>query len=287
MRFYLPALFNHLFLIFALMEIGILLDWRQLFDFFRKPGLLFSVLIVNLGLIPLLGWGLAQLFGLSGDFKAGILLLAGVPGGMAALRYAKTVHQKLAFVAGLEFLLTFAALFISPLLAARLFPREFHFRAQTLELAAWMGGFIVLPLLLGAALRRFLPQVARHLIRPCFWLSSLGFLLVGITSYALKRHAYRELGGEMLLALLLLIVVSMLLGWFSLPRGSDLWERRIAAMSSSSRNIGMGLLVIHHFYQKSNVDMVIVAFMGLLIPVNLLFFLFHRFRERHKKLETA
>ena len=285
MKIYWPEIFNYLFLISVMLEIGMLVNWQELLQLLKDRGFLLRVLAVNLVLIPLLGLFIVWLFKFQGEYAVGILLLASAPGGLASMRFARKIPGKLAFAAATEFTLTLAALFLTPLLASLVFPREFQLRLQSLELALWFLLLIGLPLLAGFAIHKFLPAFSKKLAKPLLLLSSLCFLLVTATAAGIKKTAFKEMGWEMLGALALLILASLLLGW--LFGGKDPWHRRILAVATCIRNVGMCLLVAHRTYPDTNVDMVIIAYMGLMIPISMIFVSIQHFLEKRDTKKPA
>src|SRR6516165_9382402 len=76
-------------------------------------------------------------------------------------------------------------------------------------------------------------------------------------------------GRGTILVMLLLLVVSMLIGWFI--GGPDGESRRVLATSTGMRSIVVVLYVARYCFPGTNVYMIPIVYLSLMVPINLLF----------------
>ena len=88
----------------------------------------------------------------------------------------------------------------------------------------------------------------------------------------IRREALVTIRGRgTILALLLLLLLSMLIGW--LTGGPDIESRRVMATATGMRNVVMVLYVARYCFPGTNVYMFPVAYLALMVPANVLFHL--------------
>ena len=74
-----------------------------------------------------------------------------------------------------------------------------------------------------------------------------------------------------ILAMFLLLVTSMLIGWFA--GGPDGESRRVLATSTGMRSVIVVLYVARYCFPRTNVYMIPIVYLSLMVPTNLLFHL--------------
>ena len=260
---------SYLFLCSMMLSIGLEVAWRQLLDAFRDWSLLGRALVANLVLVPLLGLVLVRLFPMSPDIAAGMLILAAAPGAPFAVHFTSKAKDSVAFAAALLFVLTVVALVATPSVAGLLI------RADTpLTLPVWRvvrGAilYLVLPLFGGFVLQRWGGSLARALRKPATICAAVCFPAVTVLTIEMKSAATRTIGVSALVALFLLVVGAMSLGW--LMGGPDTGTRRVLATSTGMRNVMVALLIAVTSFPNSAVDLAVLAFSALMVPPNLVF----------------
>jgi len=94
-----------------------------------------------------------------------------------------------------------------------------------------------------------------------------------------RREAFNAIRGRgTILAMLLLLLLSMLIGW--LIGGPDGESRRVMATSTSMRSVIVVLYVARYCFPGTDVYMVPVVYLSLMVPANMLFHL--AFKAWHK-----
>jgi len=276
-----------IFLVSTMLAIGMTVSREEISSTLRDRRTLPRVLMANFILVPLLGIVLTHIFRFPPGTTTGILLLAISPGGLTAIQFTDKVKGSLAFAAVVAFVLTIASIAASPIIAHILIPQESPVRVPYFGVIGGVLLFLLLPVLLGFLVRRLFQTAAGKIGRILLVLSNVSFVASIVLTAAFKKHAMKEVGPSVIAALLILIVGSMVIGW--LLGGPDQGSRRVMAVSTSMRNAALCLLVAMRNLPGTNADVLVVAFMGLMIPPNMLFTLYHTVREKSKaaKRKTA
>ncbi len=88
----------------------------------------------------------------------------------------------------------------------------------------------------------------------------------------MRRQALNTIRGHgTILAMLLLLLLSMLIGW--LIAGPDPESRRVMATSTGMRSVIVVLYVARFCFPETNVYMIPLVYVSLMVPTNLLFHL--------------
>jgi BASS family bile acid:Na+ symporter len=107
------------------------------------------------------------------------------------------------------------------------------------------------------------------------------FLAWVILVTAEQSRAVRQLGFPTLAAMVLLIIGSMIIGWFL--GGPQRENRRILATATSMRNVGLCAVIAIESFPGTKVDIGIVAFSALMVTPNSLLALYESYREKRRK----
>jgi BASS family bile acid:Na+ symporter len=84
--------------------------------------------------------------------------------------------------------------------------------------------------------------------------------------------------------MLILILVSMLIGW--VLGGPDKNDRRVLATGTSMRNAAICLLIAQKSFPDTGVDVVVIAFSALMVPPNMLFTLYEIIKNKRYAQKT-
>jgi len=226
-------------------------------------------LFANFVIIPILGIFIARFFDLPPDIKTGFLLLAMAPGGLLALQFARISNGNRIFAVALLFVFCLLAILITPALVLL-----FFYRAGAGELPfAWLILMllllIVVPALVGRTLQRLIPQQAPTL---GLWLGRLSILIFIIAAVAAGRYktpAVKLMGTNGIVAIVVLILCAWGVGW--LMGGPEIRNRKVLAISSSMRNVGVCLPIASNYFAGTEVFIPMLAFSGIMIPMNMVF----------------
>jgi predicted Na+-dependent transporter len=268
------------FLVCMTMSLGLEVTWRRLRPLLRDKGLLCRALAANLILVPLLGLALARIFSMPLDFAIAFLLLAAAPGAPMSLRYTRNRDDDAPFAVALLFMLILAAICFTPLMAELILPARTRFNVPYDRVATIALLYMVFPGLIGIALQRWGEEAV--MVRRVTFLSARVFFLAWVILVTAEQsRAVRQLGFPTLAAMVLLIIGSMIIGWFL--GGPQRENRRILATATSMRNVALCAVIAIESFPGTKVDIAIVAFSGLMVTPNSFLALYEDYREKRRK----
>jgi BASS family bile acid:Na+ symporter len=243
------------------------------------------LLLGNFLFVPLLGYFLILIFPLSSGTKLALALLALAPGGLRAIQFTDKVKGNLAFAAAAFFLLSLLSIVFTPLLVKALLPLEIGMHLPFLRIIFFVIVYLLIPLILGFGIQSRTEKGARVLGKITLIISNISFVATVLVMAAMNKEAMRGLGGQAILALFLLVVLSMFIGWWL--GGPARGNRRVMATATSMRNAGLCLLIALRAFPENGANVAIIAFMGLMVPPNMLFTVYHAIRERRRQKKIS
>jgi BASS family bile acid:Na+ symporter len=226
-------------------------------------------LLANLVIIPILGFVIAYCLELPPQIRTGFLLLAVAPGGLLALQFARVSKGNRVFAATLLFVFCLLAILITPLFVHLFFPREGEGRLPFGWLTMMLLLLVVAPLIVGRVLQKLIPDQAPKL---GLWLGRLSiviFIIAAVTAGRYKSPAIKLMGTNGIAAIVVLILAAWAVGW--LLGGPEIRNRKVLAISSSMRNIGVCLPIASNYFTGTEVTVPMLAFSGIMIPMNMVF----------------
>jgi len=267
-----PLLLLNFFVAVVMLSIGLRVRGGELIDILRNRALFARTLLANCVLVPAIGFLLVHIFPLAPDAKIGILLLAAIPGTPIALQFTRMAKTRLAFGATMIFVLSLVSIAMIPLAIEVIPDTAQRNQRPLLLLATSIALYIALPLCAGLWAARRAPKIAPKLVLPLGVLATIAFIFLMWETRLVRRGAFNEIrGGGSILAMLLLLLISMLIGW--LIGGPDLESRRVLATSTGMRSVIVVLYVARYCFPGTNVYMIPVVYFSLMVPTNLLFYL--------------
>jgi predicted Na+-dependent transporter len=268
------------FLVCMSMSLGSQVTWGQLLTLLRDKGLLCRALAANLILVPLLGLALAMIFPMPPDFAIVFLLLAAAPGAPLSVRYTRNRDDDAPFAATLLFVLILAAICFTPFIADLILPAQTKLSVPYDRVATIALLYMVFPGLIGIAMQRW-GEEAVMIGKIAFISARVFFLAWVILVTAEQSRAVRQLGIPTLAAMVLLIIGSMIIGWFL--GGPQRENRRILATGTSMRNVALCAVIAIESFPGTKVDIAIVAFSALMVTPNSFLLFYEKYRDRRKK----
>lgn len=132
--------------------------------------------------------------------------------------------------------------------------------------------YIAGPLCAGLWVARRAPKIALRVVPPFEILATVVFLFLMWEMRLARRQALDAIAGhETILAMFLLLVTSMLIGWFL--GGPDLESRRVLVTSTGMRSVIVVFYVARYCFRGTNVSMVPIVYLSLMVQTNLFFHL--------------
>ena len=267
-----PMLLLDFFVVLVMLSIGLRVTGREVLDVLRSRALFVRALVANCVLIPGIGLLLVNTLPLTPDASVGILLLAAIPGTPIALQFTRKVQTRLAFGAVTTFILTVVSIATTPLVLEVMPQTAQRSERPILSLTVSILLYIAAPLCAGLLVARRAPKMSLRVVLPLEILATAVFLfLMWETRLARRQALYAIAGHETILAMFLLLVISMLIGWF--VGGPELESRRVLATASGMRSVIVVLYVARYCFPGTNVYMVPIVYLSLMVPTNLLFHL--------------
>ena len=260
------------FVVLVMLSIGLRVSGGELVDVLRNRALFFRTLLANCVLIPGIGFLLVKIFPLTPDASVGILLLAAIPGTPIALQFTRMAKQRLAFAAVTTFVLSLVSIALTPLAVEVMLQTAQRNERPILNLIASVLLYIAVPLCAGLWVALRAPKIVPRLVLPLEILATVVFLFLMWETRLARREALQAIAGRgTILAMFLLLVISMLIGWFI--GGPDGDSRRVLATSTGMRSVIVVLYVARYCFPGTNIYMVPIVYLSLMVPLNLLFHL--------------
>lgn len=239
-----------------------------------------AILLVNFIVVPALAVAAAAGFALERNVAVAMILLAASPFAPVVPVFARMARADLALAAGLTAVFPLASALLTPIaaqVALRVLASTETLQFNLLMNLAMFAATITLPLAAGVFVRQRAPNLGRRLLRPVEVISEA----VGAMSLAFATvtefSSIANLGRRAWLAMALLGVVSLLLGWAL--GGPARGARQVVALGTSNRNIALALLVALQSFPGTEVVPAVVGNGLLLIALGLLNVAWWRLRK--------
>ena len=281
-----PFLLLDIFVVTVMLAIGLRVSRSDLMSALRNRRLLLRALLANCVIVPALGFLLAALIPMEPDQKLGLLFLAAIPGTPVALQFTRKAKSSLAVAAGMIFLLTLVSLAITPL-ALEVMPQAAvaHHPRPLLRLLETLLLYLALPLWLGLTLSHRAPRLTSKLVMPLNIFATVTFLVLMLETREFRREAMKSLSFNPLAAIILLIVLAMVTGWFL--GGPDRESRRVLATSTSMRSVVICFYLARYWFQGTEVYVMPLVYLSLMVPINAVFTLYEKWAERRSPIAPA
>jgi len=262
-------LMSSLFVVVYMLSVPLETTSGEIIGTLVQRNLMGRALLANFVIIPILGVIIAQFFDLPPEIRTGFYLLALTPGGPLALQFARISRGNRTFAVALLFLFCLLAILITPGVVLLFFPREGAGRLPFAMMIMMLVLLIVMPAVIGRGLQRLIPE---HAPRLGLWLGRLSiviFIIAVAMAARYKSPAIKAMGTNGIAAIVLLIIGSWVVGW--LLGGTEIRNRKVLAIASSMRNIGVCLPIASSYFLTTDVVIPVLAFSGIMIPMNMVF----------------
>jgi BASS family bile acid:Na+ symporter len=273
-----PRILMLLFLITAMLSVGMQTTAGDLRSLLKSKGLLLRSLLANFVVVPIVGIVLARTLPLKPEAATALLLLACTPGGISALQFTTKIKGASLFAGSNAFLLTFVAVFLSPALLTLVLPGDISVGIPYGRALLWILVFVLLPLVMGTLVRSRVERLAEKLSKLCAIMSVVLFIVVVVLIMGQRKEAMNAVGKEALLYMLLFIVISMAVGWFM---GGPAQETRpVLATVTGMRHVVLCLIIALNTFPDPAVQAPLLAFSALMVPPSMLLTAYMIIRSR-------
>jgi BASS family bile acid:Na+ symporter len=232
-------------LIEMMVLIGLRVTFAELIEIGRSFRLVTRAAVANYLLVPTLAVVLLILFEADPMVAAGFLVLAACPGAPFGPPFAGIARANVPEAVGLMVILAGSSAMLSPLLLTALLPWLAGGAAARIDLVGMVGALLItqlLPLLLGLLLRHRWPQFAERLISPLELASKILNLSMAALILASQFQMLTDIRVRGFAGMLMLLAGSLVIGWLVGGPGRD--SRRTMALTTSLRNVGVGLVIV-------------------------------------------
>ncbi len=274
----LPRILVLLFLITAMLGVGLQTTAGDLRSLVRSKGFLLRSLLANFVAVPIVGIALARTLPFKPEAAAALLLLACTPGGISALQFTTRIKGASLFAGSSAFLLTFVAVFLSPALVALVLPGDITVKIPYGRALLFVVVFLLFPLVAGTLVRSRGERLAEKLSKPCAIISLVLFIVVLVLLMGLRKEATNAVGKEALLYMLIFIIISMAVGW--LMGGPAKETRPVLATVTGMRHVGLSILIALNAFPDPAVQAPLLAFSVLMVPPSMLLTAYMLIRSR-------
>lgn len=221
-------------LIEMMVLLGLQVTFTELAQAAKNWWLLARAAMANYVLFPAVTIALLMLFDVGPMLAAGFLVLAVCPGAPYGPRFAAIACANVPIAVGLMAMLLHVLL-----------PWVSGGEAPQIDAVGMLGALLamqLLPLLLGLTVKHRRPQFANRLLSPLEILSNALNLSVAGLILGTQFRMLTDIPIAGFAGMLLLLAASLVIGWLAGGPARD--DRRTLALTTSLRNVGLGLVIV-------------------------------------------
>jgi BASS family bile acid:Na+ symporter len=260
------------FLVATMTAVGLQLTRGDVLETIRSYNLLGRWLLSNVVAIPLFALVLGLLFELSDPVLTGLVLVSVAPGAPFIPRLVLLAGEDSKRALRMTAALTVVAAILVPILAtAVLVFLELRRDVSLFRFLVPLVLILVAPIAVGTELRDRRPEFATRITNPLVRIANLSLLgalvaIVALDPGGIIRLLLTLFGTGTLLVIVVFILGTIGIGW--LFGGATVEERRVLALASAARNIGIALFIATGAFPETNADAAIVVFIVLMFVVS-------------------
>lgn len=231
-----------LILAFVMLCMGLTLTFDDFRRIARMPRVVAIGFAAQYSIMPVLAWGIATGLDLPVHFAVGLILVGCCPGGTASNLVSYIAKADVALSVVMTVCSTLAAVILTPVLtqlfAGKLVPVDtWMLFKQTLQV-------VILPVVLGVLLNRWVPQLVQRVMPVAPLLSVLGVCVICAVVFAANAETILTHGGELILAVALLHGGGFLIGYqFARVFGCHTQSARTISIEVGMQNSGLAIVL--------------------------------------------
>lgn len=260
----LTAVFLPLALAFIMLGMGLSLTLKDFRNIFVYPKAMVLGLTNQLILLPIFGFAIAQLFGLTGALAVGVMILAACPGGATSNLITHLSRGDIALSISLTAVSSFITIITIPIIvnfAIYFFGEEGSITLPVFETIIQIMGVTVVPVSFGMFLKKRFPILSIKADKPVRIASAVIFSAVLIAAILKERDSIVEFfiltgPGMLALNLLTLVVGFFLASVFLLPKR----QRLTISIESGIQNGTLGIMIAATLLKNSEMTIPIAIY---------------------------
>ncbi|GGY44371.1 sodium transporter [Bacterioplanes sanyensis] len=226
---------------------GLTLRWQDFRRVWNKPKPLALGVVLQFSVMPLLAWVLANLLQLPNELAIGLMLVGACAGGTASNVITYLAGGDVALSVSMTLLSTLWGVVLTPYLVW--FYAGAHVEVAPLAMLATLAQIVLLPILVGLLVSRFLPQLRQVLQRYLADLASAVILFIIAIIVALNAEEVATLALPVIAAVALHNILGLAIG-YGVARwsGQTKVEARTIAIEVGMQNSGLGVALAMKYY---------------------------------------
>jgi BASS family bile acid:Na+ symporter len=250
------------FIVSSMMSMGLNLTVSQIIKPLKNVKLIVLSLIVNFILVPLLVYGIISIVPLNEGERIALLLISIAGGAPFIPKLAEIAKGNIPYSIGLMLLLMVVTIFFMPLVVPLMFSGA---EISSWDIAKSLVVTMLLPLIVALIIRAYWEKGAKPMKEFFAKLTNIAMLLLIISLVILNTNHLIDKIGYPLLAILLLLIGSMIIGYYLGGKGKEI--RVVSSLGAGQRNISAALLVGTRNFDNPDITIMLVAvsIFGLLI----------------------
>ena len=250
------------FVIGNMISMGLNLTLHQILELPRNVKLVILSLVANFVLVPLFVYGMVAIIPVPEGVKIGLILLSLAAGAPFLPKLAEIARSDTAFSIGLMLMLMVVTIFYLPLLLPVVLAGA---KVSSWAIAKSLILLMLIPLLAAIFFRAKAEAAAKRLLPFFAKVSNIALIVLVVTLIILHTRSLINMVGLSLIAIILLIIVAMLIGYGL--GGADRDKRIVLSLGTGQRNISAAILVASQNFKDPDIilTMVALAIFGLII----------------------
>jgi len=242
------------FIVSSMLSMGLNLTVNQIVEPLKDIKLVILSLIANFIIVPLLVFGVIYVIPLGEGEKIALILISVAAGAPFIPKLADIAKANVPYSIGLMLLLMVVTIFLMPIVLPYMLEGV---KVDSWGIAKSLIITMLIPLILGLAIRAFFEKTAL-LIQPLFAkLTNLAMLLVIVTLVILNTNHLILMIGYPLFAIIIFLISAMVIGYFF--GGDDKKTRIVSALGTGQRNISAALLVATQNFDNPDIVIMLVG----------------------------
>lgn len=253
-----------IFVLSSMFGLGLGLTIQQVFAPLKKVSLIAKALVASFLLTPLLAYALARIIGLDQQLAIGLFILGVSAGSPILAKFSQIAKGDLAYTLGLMVLLQVVTIIFAPLVLPLLL--------ENIQVDSWgmlqsLITTMLIPLAAGLFVKARYEELAQSLSPYMTQASSITLMVQVVLGVLLTGgDLLGLLGTGALLAALLFITISLVLGYFL--GGPDRDTRVVTGLGTAQRNISAAMLITVQNFAEPKVLVMVLAGAALMLVIN-------------------